>query len=400
MFHRFVIENAKYLTAGGMLTFSSCLGQTFFISIFAAQIMGAFDLTDGEWGSAYALGTFASGILMIWAGGLADQFRVRKLAVIFLLAIAAVTIAMALNPFAALLPVLIFGLRFAGQGMLSHIGIVAMARWFTANRGKAVSVATLGFSIGEAFLPVIFAALISAFYWRWVWVATAIIPLLFIPILLSMLRAERTPQSIASEQTVAGMGGKHWTRMDVLKHPLFWCLVPLILSPAAWGTALFFQQVHLAQVKGWTHVEFAALFPIYTFTSILFALISGWAVDRFGARLLMALYMLPMILSFLVFQHASTLLGASLGMVFLGIMQGANATVPVSFWSEVYGSRHIGAIKALAVGVMVFGSALGPAVTGLLIDAGQNFPDQMPMIALATLCATALAGFGIWRFAR
>ena len=128
MFHRFVIENAKYLTAGGMLTFSSCLGQTFFISIFAAQIMGAFDLTDGEWGSAYALGTFASGILMIWAGGLADQFRVRKLAVIFLLAIAAVTIAMSLNPFAALLPILIFGLRFAGQGMLSHIGIVAMAR--------------------------------------------------------------------------------------------------------------------------------------------------------------------------------------------------------------------------------------------------------------------------------
>ena len=269
--------------------------------------MDAFDLTDGEWGSLYALGTFASGILMIWAGALTDHYRVRNFAIIFLLAITAVTIAMALNPYAALIPVLIFGLRFTGQGMLSHIGLVAMARWFTANRGKAVSVATLGFAIGEAFLPVTLAALITVFAWQSIWVATALVPLIFLPILSRLLKSERTPQSIAEAQSVSGMDGKHWSRIDVLKHPLFWCLVPLILTPSAWGTALFFQQVHLANMKGWSHVEFAALFPIYTFTSIIFSLIAGWAVDRFGARLLMALYMLPMVIALLIFQQAASL---------------------------------------------------------------------------------------------
>ncbi|MEM7243235.1 MAG: MFS transporter [Pseudomonadota bacterium] len=400
MFLNFIKDNLKWLSVGGMLTFSSCLGQTFFISIFAAQIMDSFSLSDGDWGRIYALGTFASGILMIFAGGLADRFRVRKLAVIFLIAIAVITLAMAINPYAALLPILIFGLRFTGQGMLSHIGLIAMARWFTANRGKAVSIATLGFAIGEAFLPVIFAGLITIFFWRDVWIASAIIPILFIPLILKFLKTERTPQSIAAQTSSTGIGDKHWTRMNVIRHPLFWLLVPLILSPSAWGTALFFQQVHLAQVKGWSHVEFAALFPIYTFTSIIFSLVAGWAVDRFGARLLMAIYLIPMIFAFLVFQTADTLLIAAIGMVLIGVMQGANATVPVAFWSEVYGTKHIGAIKALAVGVMVFGSALGPAITGIYIDKGFDFPAQMPAISLSVLIATALAAFGVWRYSR
>lgn len=400
MFLTFIRENLRYLTVGVMLLFGSCLGQTFFISIFAAQIMEAFTLTDGEWGRLYAIGTFASGILMIWAGGLADRFRVGNLAVFFLVAISIVTIAMVLNPYAVLIPILIFGLRFAGQGMLSHIGVVAMARWYTANRGKAVSIATLGFSIGEAFLPVLLAALMVVFYWKYIWLVAAIVPLLFIPMLLSLLKEERTPQGVAVEQNATGLQGRHWTRGEVLKHPLFWLLVPLTMSPSAWGTALFFQQVHLAEVKGWHHVEFVALFPVYTFVSVLFALIAGWAVDRFGTRLLMAIFMLPMALAFVVFQHATTLSVAAIGMVLFGIMQGANATVPVSFWSEVFGTRHIGAIKALAVGVMVLGSALGPAVTGYFIDQGYPFPDQMMMISLAVLGATALASIAIWRYSR
>ena len=47
---RFMADNARFLSAGVILMLSSCPGQTFFISIFAAQIMAAFDLTDGEWG--------------------------------------------------------------------------------------------------------------------------------------------------------------------------------------------------------------------------------------------------------------------------------------------------------------------------------------------------------------
>jgi len=68
-----------------VLTLSSCFGQTFFISIFAGEIRGEFGLSHGEWGGIYTIGTLASALLMLWAGGLTDRFRIRNLAPVVLM---------------------------------------------------------------------------------------------------------------------------------------------------------------------------------------------------------------------------------------------------------------------------------------------------------------------------
>ena len=46
-------------------------------------------------------------------------------------------------------------LRFFGQGAMTHAGETTMARYFGSNRGKALSVATLGGMAGVMFLPYI-----------------------------------------------------------------------------------------------------------------------------------------------------------------------------------------------------------------------------------------------------
>ena len=114
-------ENANWLAVGLILSFTSSFGQTYFISIFAGEIMGAFALTDGAWGGAYTIGTAASAIVMVWAGGLTDIFRVRILApaIFILLAVACIFMASNTNPF--LLPVVVFCLRLTGQGMSSQM---------------------------------------------------------------------------------------------------------------------------------------------------------------------------------------------------------------------------------------------------------------------------------------
>ena len=58
----FLRDNAPWLTAGVLLTFLSSFGQTFFISIFAGHIREAFDLSHGQWGGIYTLGTTASAL--------------------------------------------------------------------------------------------------------------------------------------------------------------------------------------------------------------------------------------------------------------------------------------------------------------------------------------------------
>ena len=325
----FLRDNAAFLLAGVLLSFTSSFGQTFFISVFAGEIMATFSLSDGDWGLIYSAGTTASAIVMVWSGVLTDRLRVRVLGAIVFVGLAFACLFMALNPFAALLPVAIFLLRFTGQGMTSHIATVAMARWFLATRGKALAISATGFAMGEAILPVLFVAAMTVIDWHYLWILSGLFVLLMLPIMQRLLRQERTPQSLAEGETGVGMDARHWTRMQMLRHPLFWLVLPSILGPAAFVTALFFQQVHLAEVKGWGHVGFVALFPLYTVISTLFMMLAGWAIDRFGTRRLMPFYQLPIAVSFVVMASADTLWGAGLAFALMAVTTGANST-PVS----------------------------------------------------------------------
>ncbi len=394
---RFLVDNAPFLAAGGVLSFLSSFGQTFFISVFAGQIRLEFGLSHAAWGGLYMLGTTASAAVMLWAGGLSDVFRVRHLGPMVLLALAGACVAMALNHSLLALPLVIFALRFFGQGMSSHIAMVAMARWFVAARGRALSIAALGFSVGEALLPLSFVALMQVLDWRSLWLVAAGIVLLGVPILARLLAQERTPQSSADSGSSTGMDNRHWTRGEALRSPLFWCMAPALLGPPAFVTAFFFHQLHFATTKGIAHLQLVAYFPLYTALTIAAMLGSGWALDRWNAVRLMPFYQVPIALAFCCFALGSGGLGIAAGFLFMAMTNGAQATLPNSFWAECYGTRNIGAIKALATAVMVLGSAIGPGLTGLLIDLGLTFAQQGYGIAAYFLAASALMSLGVSR---
>lgn len=394
----FLRTNWLFLLAGFLLTFTSSYGQTYFISLFAGEIKADFGLSDGQWGGIYTLGTTASAIAMIWVGVLTDRFRIRVLALGVMIALALACLAMSVNTSWVLLIAVIFALRLTGQGMMSQLGSVAMVRWFEATRGKALSLSSMGYAVGQAILPIAFVALFAVMHWRSLWVLAAGMVLLTIPAVLVLLRQERTPQSMAAEAQIAGMHGRHWTRPETLRSPLFFLMIPMIAGPAAWGTALFFHQVHLVETKGWALVNYVALMPIYTLSAITATFASGWAIDRFGVSRIVPVQMLPFAFSFVVLAFAETIFMAGVGLVVFGIGQGMQATGASTFWAEYFGTQHIGAIKSAAAALMVFGSAIGPGVTGALIDWGVDFQAQMLPIALFYFGAAGLAAFGIFRY--
>ncbi|MCP3971352.1 MAG: MFS transporter, partial [Rhodobacteraceae bacterium] len=319
---------------------------------------------------------------------------------VILVLLALACLAMALAPGAWALPFVIFALRFAGQGMTTHIAMVAMARWFVVTRGRALSVASMGIALGEAILPLAMVSLMGVFDWRWLWVGFAMVLVAMVPILARLLRLERTPQAVAAEGQAAGMDGRHWSRVEALRHWLFWLMVPSVLAPSAWSTAFFFQQVHLAETKGWAHSQLVALFPPYTAVTVAAMLAAGWVIDRLGTARLMPVYLLPMGVGFVLVGAADGLGLAALGMVCMAVSQGANSTLPNAFWAEFYGTRYIGSIKALVTAVMVLGSAIGPLVSGYLIDFGVVFEDQMTGIAGFFGFAATLVWLGVRRARR
>ena len=114
-YFEFIRSNIAWLLAGFILALNSSFGQTFFISIFAGKIQAYFNLSHGDWGSIYMIGTLASAAIMIWAGTSSDIFRARSIGVFVLVGLSLSTLLMALNPAVWLLPFIVFLLRFLGQ---------------------------------------------------------------------------------------------------------------------------------------------------------------------------------------------------------------------------------------------------------------------------------------------
>lgn len=375
----FFVTNARWLSAGALMALSTGFGQTFFISIYAGVFRAEFGLTNGEWGLIYMIATLCSAAALTQTGKLSDVMRARTLAMIVISAFVVVCLGVALAPvWWALIP-LVFGLRFCGQGMLSHLSATSMAKWFRAGRAKAVATAALGFSLSEAVLPALALLMIGLVGWRMSWVmAAAFLAVVVAPMLWWLLKTERSPQAMAAETASPGMGGRHWTRREMARGWLFWALLPGIVGPSWVGTTVFFQVVHLTDVKGWDIVAYAGLaYPVYSVTTIIASFVFGTIADRIGVVRLLPVYLIGWAVSCAVLSLASGLWVGVLALAIGGIGSGGVTVVNGALFAELYGTRWLGGIRAITAAAMVLGSAMGPGVSGVLLDAGMAFDTQL-----------------------
>lgn len=374
---QFLKDNARWLGAGFLLTFASSFGQTWFISLFAGFIKETHGLTDGGWGSLYTVATLGAAALLFWRGSLADSIPLSRLAPIIAACFAVAALGMAFSPWVWLLGVSLFALRFCGQGMFTHIAMTAMGRWFEARRGQAVAITNLGHPAGEVMLALIVVLAISAIGWQATWVAVAFILLFAIlPGLHWLLHEGRTAQGVRKHSGSAGLNAKHWTRADAARHWLLPALVPVLLTPGFIGTVIFFHQVHVADVKGWTLLAMAPGYTAFAAFSVTSGFISGWACDRFGAQKLLPVLLVPMGLGIALVGPADYVVWWYVALGLIGITQGMNSALLGVLFPLVYGTQHLGSIRSMATTIMVVSTAIGPGITGLLIDQGVAFPAQ------------------------
>ena len=59
----------------------------------------------------------------------------------------------------------------------------------------------------------------------------------------------------------------------------------------------------------------------------------------------------------------------------IGISNGFANVLGSSTWAEIYGVKYIGSIKALTTALMVFATAFGTALFGVLIDLGFSIEN-------------------------
>ncbi len=385
----FLAVNHRFLAFGFATAFFSAFGQTFFIAVFGGELRAEFGLSHGEFGSVYSLATVASGATLIWAGRQIDRVPLGLFSGLVCGLLAVACLSMAWAPSLAVLGLAIFVSRLAGQGLMSHTALTSMARYFEGDRGKAVSIANLGFPTGQAVFPIIAVSVIAAVGWRETWLAAAaLVAIGVLPLTQWLLRGhhERERRRVAHATVSAASSAtspsrrRQWNRAEVLRDRRFYLILPAAMFPSFVGTGIIFHQVHLVAVKGWSLEWFAGSFAGLAVASVASALLTGLLIDRYGAARLVLWALVPegAALALLAgFDHPMTALAM---LVMMGLGAGAFRTVTGALWAELYGVDHLGAIRAMVAALMVFASAGSPVSMGWLIDAGVSIE------AIAVMC--------------
>jgi len=374
---KFIKSNFKYLLFGFLMTFCSSFGQTFFLGIFNPFIREDLNLSHSEFGGIYSISTLVSSFTIIWLGKKIDDFKLRNFSIFVCLSLTLAAFFISQLSNIVHLVLAIFFLRLFGQGLMSHTSSTAMARFFNKNRGKALGIVWLGLSFGEGVLPGLVILLLNYLVWKNIWIIISGFLLLFIfPAILYLLKNFKD-NSIETGQESESINIKNWTRQEVLKDSRFYFLLPTILCPPFLITGIFINQIYLFESTGWGINFLAPSFTAYAIFTVISLQVSGYLIDKFSALKVLPFYLIPMILGFIFSITFKFTLSPVLFFILIAVTNGTANVLITSTWSEMYGTKFLGAIRSVTISLMVFSTSLSPILFGILIDLGLGSKEIM-----------------------
>ena len=386
----------KVIIFGFIFTFFSSFGQSFFLGLFNSSIRDTLSITQGQFGSIYASATLLSSFLLIWVGKKIDDINIFKFAFFVTLLLSFSCFFFSKISSITFLFIAIFLMRFSGQGMMSHTATTTISRYFTKSRGKALSTCWFGLSTAEFILPVLIVYLLTITTWQNIWILISLLILIFLPItsftLIKRLNFD-SREEIKNEE-LKEKNIKQWKRIEVLKDHRFYIVCLNMLAMPWIATGVFVYQSFISESKDWGTFVIAQSFMVYSILSVITLLGSGFLIDKFTSRKLLIFMNIPLLLSVLVLIFFDTTISAFVFLGLIGISNGLANVLGSSTWAEIYGVKFIGSIKALTTALMVFATAFGTALFGLLIDNGFSI-EQIALVSLIYISLSIILLFSI-----
>ena len=188
---------------------------------------------------------------------------------------------------------------------------------------------------------------------------------------------------------------KHWTRKEVLRDVKFYFLLPAVLCPPFLITGIFINQIYLFENANWSLNFLGLSFTAYAITTVLSLQISGYLIDKFSAVKILPFYLIPLIFGFIVSILFKSTFSPILFFIFIAITNGTANVLMTSTWSEIYGTKNLGAIRSITISLMVFSTALSPFLFGFLIDFGLSSIKILSYMLFYTLFSNLLLVYKI-----
>ena len=374
--------NFKLILFGFIFTFFSSFGQSFFLGLFNSSIRDTLSISHGQFGTIYASATLLSSFILIWIGKKIDDVNILKFSFFVIILLAASSFIFSKISSVIFLFFAIFLMRLSGQGLMSHTASTTISRYFDKSRGKALSATWLGLSLAEFTLPLLMVFLLSLIEWRNIWISISFLIILILPLASFFLVKDVNFESreVSNKEKLIEKEIKQWQRIEVLKDYRFYIICLNMLAMPWIATGTFVYQSFISTSKDWGPYIIAQSFMFYSVLSVITLFFSGFLVDKFGSRKLLIYMNIPLFLSIFVLFYFDSPMTSFFFFGLIGISNGLANVLGSSTWAEIYGVKYIGSIKALTTSLMVFSTAFGTALFGILIDKGLTI-EQIAIVS-------------------
>ena len=384
----------KVIIFGFIFTFFSSFGQSFFLGLFNSSIRNELSITHGQFGSIYASATLLSSFFLIWLGKKIDDIDIFKFAFLVTLLLSFSCFFFSKISSVTILFLAVFLMRFSGQGMMSHTATTTISRYFSKSRGKALSTSWFGLSSAEFILPVLIIYLLTIYDWKNIWMSISALVIIFLPIVSYILlkNLHLDSREVINDKNYKDENIKQWKRIEVLKDYRFYIIGANMLAMPWIATGVFVYQSFILESKNWGPYIIAQSFMAYSILSVITLFFSGFLIDKFSSRKILIYMNIPLLLAALILIYFKNPISSFVFLGLIGISNGFANVLGSSTWAEIYGVKYIGSIKALTTALMVFATAFGTALFGVLIDYGFSI-EQIAVVSATYISISLVSLF-------
>lgn len=313
--------------------------------------------------------TLIGSVFCLGIGRLIDRFGSRAVLAAVSLALGTVVLLMSRTRDAMALAAWITLTRGFGQSALSVVSLTIVGHWFVRRLNQAMAIYTVLLSIGFMIAFPVVGGFVIQSGWRAVWSGIGYALLLLLP-LAAWVFVRRSPENCGlgadpemqrGEQEAAAVENG-FTLREAIATPAFWvfALSSSVYGLVASGIGLFNESILVE--RGFDAAIYHRTLAITALTALFGNFLGGWLAERWSMNRLMALAMALLAVSLLALPHVSTHLHVVLYALVMGLAGGFVIVLFFSFWSRVYGRKHLGKIQGSAQTLTVLASAVGPYI--------------------------------------
>lgn len=372
--------------------------QTYGVAIFVDPMLATFSWSRSLISSAYAIATLVGAGGVIVTGRLLDRYGHRWVLTGAALGfgVAMVVMGAVIDPLTLTLGLSL--LRGFGIGALLLASRTLVPQWYVQRRGRALSLVAVGGALSLALVPAANGWLIEQFGWRLTWWINAVsVWLFFLPLAAWLVRdrpeqvgqlPDGRPPPLTETRDRDG-GELAWRPNAALRTRTFWLLLLASMVPGLVITGLDFNLVSILSERNLAVGSIALVFTASSLVHLPASLMSGYLVDRFASRYVLAVGQLLLAAALAWLLVTQTFVHAVAYGVLRGLMLGVWEVALDATWPAYFGRRYLGGIRGRTFGAEIVGAAIGPLPFGLIYDLFGSYTVAIAGVLVLPILATA-----------